>query len=535
MLALPGRQLLSDLEPAPGPSQPIVRTTESTDSIAESMTKEFRYNPSDKTPPKRRMRAVAGAVKSAVTGDADITASPDKVLVADYSFRTGHEDHCEDDSEDGYGPAGWFLKSDMQRQIEENWRLTILSEHTEPSSSQEDDARSLADSSSKFRMEQQNLSALNIVEPGAWMGQNFSRKAAYCPSQEQQDPFEDWGCIGAAESSRVDETSVFPAEQPDNRLRVEGGSPAELDGSPVADVASSSQHPSAMMENPGAQLHSVQAAPVSALTREQSSSPVHLSPIREVDSPSDLLPALPDTSAPVPLQAENEKAPPVSTHGKTESSELSSSEGRAGRFCSIVLYVLAWALPLTFLATAMYSMATARSSKALNEVPQGLFSAESRTVHSENGSGKLTMVWVDGHTVGFDVSAIVSTTLEPNIAGSNSWRFLFDWGADGAELSANAGAAGRLASVMPLPSFGDGFLRNMGFLGLYAAIAWLVNLLFSSVSRCWHTREDGNVFWTRALLRRFDGRRRSGSLSLAAVVSAAVWSAVSTSLLSMST
>nr|GFD53689.1 hypothetical protein [Tanacetum cinerariifolium] len=55
-------------DPVPGPSHQVVRTVGSTDSIAESMIKEFKYDPNDRTPPKRRMKVVAEVVKSAVHG-----------------------------------------------------------------------------------------------------------------------------------------------------------------------------------------------------------------------------------------------------------------------------------------------------------------------------------------------------------------------------------------------------------------------------------------------------------------------------------
>jgi hypothetical protein len=110
-------------------------------------------------------------------------------------------------------------------------------------------------------------------------------------------------------------------------------------------------------------------------------------------------------------------------------------------------------------------------------MPPDLFIAESKTLRSENGSSNLTMAWMNEHAVGFNVTAIVNATLKPSESAPNNWSFLLDWSADGEMLSANAAAVSEKVSAMPLPSLGKGFVRSMGFLGLFAAIFWLVHLL----------------------------------------------------------
>jgi hypothetical protein len=220
----------------------------------------------------------------------------------------------EDSDEEGLddGPAAFFLKSDAQRRFEESRRLTILSEHTEPSSAPGDDVRSQAGSSSKFRLEQPNLSALNIVEPGVWMGQNASRRSVYSPAPESQNPFGDGDGVGEAGPSRIAAGSFFPAELLRSQPRPEGTLPANADGSLVSNTAELCQHPFTTVMNPDSQPHSLLTPPVPAMTRASSSSPVHLSPVQEVDSSRGLLPTSSHASPLVSMQTESEKPPSVS-------------------------------------------------------------------------------------------------------------------------------------------------------------------------------------------------------------------------------
>ncbi|KAF3043028.1 hypothetical protein E8E11_003818 [Didymella keratinophila] len=67
-------RLLPAFNPEPIPKQHIINPRASSESIAESMTKEFKYNPDDKTPPERRMKAVAEAVTSIREGDPSSTS-----------------------------------------------------------------------------------------------------------------------------------------------------------------------------------------------------------------------------------------------------------------------------------------------------------------------------------------------------------------------------------------------------------------------------------------------------------------------------
>jgi hypothetical protein len=253
---------------------------------------------------------------------------------------------------------------------------------------------------------------------------------------------------------------------------------------------------------------------------------VQLSPIREVDSSRGLWPEQSDASPAAPLQTENEKPP--STAASSPGSSFDA--GCVSKWCSIVWNILAWVVPLAFLAGALHSLATTRT---FHEIPPDLFTAESRTIHSEKGSGNLTMAWMNGHAIGFNVPAVLNTTVGAGEAEPKSWTFLFNWRAEGEILSADAGAANGTKSAVPLPSFGQDLLRSMGFFGLFAAVFWLVRSFLSAVSRCWHWREDDDLFWTRTLLHQFDRGRLWAELTLSAVVSAAVWAAASRALLAM--
>lgn len=574
------------------------------------MTKEFKYNPDDKIPPKRRMKAVAEAVAFTVKGDpgpastapcmrmpvalvavpafaldvdqeeaqqklgqaraqADLEKS--ETLKSEGSCATSSASHApevtaeladmeiltanrvtlgtahssvnavygrntlarrnllrtdnaslgDDSSDDDDGPAACFLKSDAQRRFEENKRLTVLSEHTEPSSSGRGD--DVGDSIPGFRIEQPNLTALNIVEPGVWMGQSALRKGPQSTFSEPPSPLED--DVGQAGPSRMAE-SFFLADISKAQPQFEDVSPIESNDLVAPDAVDRSRNPSAVVVSPERQIRPLPATPTPAVVRAGSSIPVHLSPIREVDSSRGLWPEQSDASPAAPLQTKNEKPP--STAASSPGSSFDA--GCVSKWCSIVWNILAWVVPLAFLAGALHSLATTRT---FHEIPPDLFTAESRTIHSEKGSGNLTMAWMNGHAIGFNVPAVLNTTVGAGEAEPKSWTFLFNWRAEGEILSADAGAANGTKSAVPLPSFGQDLLRSMGFFGLFAAVFWLVRSFLSAVSRCWHWREDDGLFWTRTLLHQFDRGRLWAELTLSAVVSAAVWAAASRALLAM--
>lgn len=170
---------------------------------------------------------------------------------------------------------------------------------------------------------------------------------------------------------------------------------------------------------------------------------------------------------PVPIPTENEKP--------------ASSTGYTSKLCAVIWYVLAWAIPSAFLAAALYNMATTRT---YSEMPPDLFTAESKTLHSENGSSNLTIAWISGHAVSFIVSTIVNITLKSSERVPNNWSFLPDWSAAGEGLTANAAVQAEKVSAMPLPSFSESFLRSMGLFGLFAVTWYLVSSLLECVSRC---------------------------------------------------
>lgn len=65
----PAPRLLPAIDQEPIEKQQVINPIASSESIAESITKEFKYDPDDKTPPKRRMKAAAEAVNTMIDGD----------------------------------------------------------------------------------------------------------------------------------------------------------------------------------------------------------------------------------------------------------------------------------------------------------------------------------------------------------------------------------------------------------------------------------------------------------------------------------
>lgn len=404
-------------------------------------------------------------------------------------LRTGETILGDDSPDEDNVPAVCLLNSDAHRRFEENKRLTMLSEYTEPSSSNcGEDADGLIPGLP-------NLTALNMVEPGVWMGQKDLRKGLKSTFSERRGALEDEAREGGPLPMAG---SFFSPDAYKAQPRFEDVSPIEASDLIIPDAVDRSRYPTAIVASPGPQTHPLSSTPTPAVARAGCSSPVHLSPIREVDSSRDSLPEQSDASPPAPLQIESWKPPSTAA----PSAVLSSDAGCVSQWYSIMLTTLAWVFPLDFLAGALYSLATTR---AFDETPPDLLPARSQMIHMENSSGNLTMAWMTGHAVVFNVSVIVNATLDASETQPKSWSFLFDWTADGEVLSAAVSTVCRTVSAMPLPSFKQEFLRSMGFLGLFAAVFWLVRSFLNVVSRCWHWREDGNLFWTRTLLQQFDG------------------------------
>ncbi|KAF3044609.1 hypothetical protein E8E12_002992 [Didymella heteroderae] len=355
-LSLLSQRFLTGLNLEAVSNQHVVGHTASGDSIAESMTKAFKYDPEDKTPSKRRMKA-----------------------------------------------------------------------HTEPSSNGRGD--DVAGSPSGFRIEQPNCSALNVVEPGIWMGQNNLRKGTHSTFSEPPSPLEDG--LGEAGSSRAAEF-FFSSDASMTQPPPGDISPVESNGFSLPDAADLEQYPSAISTSPEPLPYPLPAPPPTAATSAWSSRIVHLSPIQEVDSSRDLEAGSPDASPPAPMQTESEKPPPVTPSAASFSSVSSSAAGCVSKCYSITWYILAWAVPFAFLSAALYSLATTRTFK---EMPPGVFTAESKTFRSENGNGNLTVAWMKGHAVELNMSLILNTTLDAGATGSKNLSFLFEWRADGEIIS----------------------------------------------------------------------------------------------------
>lgn len=578
----------------------------SSESVAESMIREFKYDPEDKTPPKRRMKAAAGAIASMVEGNpgpsstapgkrktvTDVAVSTleldidqqeaqqevdqaraqasvekgetfkyqgpptsptphaqdstamlvdtEKILATD-RVTLGAADHDvdevygrnilvrrnllrteeamsgDDSQNDDYGSAACFLESDAQRRFEENKRLTVRSEHTEPSLSGHEDDVDESTPELQIEVPQPSHTSLNTLEPGVWIGQTNLQTRLQSTFSEAPTSSED--DAGGAEPSRMI-GSVFGANMAENQSQLKGARPLASNEYGKPDAVDRSAHLSTTTLNLRTQFHPLSALTTHDLVTVWSHILAHLSPIREVDSTRDRLAEQSTASLPAPLQTESGKPPSTAA----SSSVLSSDTGCVSTWCSIVWNILVWAVPLAFLAGALHSLATTR---ALREMPLDLFTAQSKTMYSEDGSANMTMACMNGHAVGFNVSVVPGTTLGAGETEPKSWNFLYDWRADGEILSANVGVVRDIVSVMALPSFGQAVLQSMGFLGLFAAIFWLVKCFLSAVSRCWHWREDGNLFWTRTLLRHFDGGRLAAELILSGIVSAVIWATAS--------
>lgn len=193
------------------------------------------------------------------------------------------------------------------------------------------------------------------------------------------------------------------------------------------------------------------------------------------------------------------------------------------RIGGILLVVLTLS---TFLAIALVTMGKTHTYPA---VPSDIFTLSSKTITSQDGSSNLTMSWLNGQAVGFQVNPVYNITLDPDEPKPDALKFTFDWSIDTIGMSADERAK-KTVSSMPIPSLWQLFVGNVAFVGLSMALGLALERSLWWISDRWHLREDANVYWSRHLLRWFD-RTKPAILISALVGSALAWAAISRALL----
>jgi hypothetical protein len=184
---------------------------------------------------------------------------------------------------------------------------------------------------------------------------------------------------------------------------------------------------------------------------------------------------------------------------------------------------------LSFLATALVTMGKTHTYRA---VPSDIFTLSSKTITSQDGSSNLTMSWLNGRTVGFQVNPVYNITLAPDEPEPDALKFTFDWSVDTLGLTLEEREKNTVSSML-IPSFWQRFVEQVAFVGVFAGLCFGLQRVFDFISDRWHVREDGNVYWSLPLLRWFDKVSSPVILVLGLGSSALIWAGVTRALLLM--
>ena len=229
-----------------------------------------------------------------------------------------------------------------------------------------------------------------------------------------------------------------------------------------------------------------------------------------------------DPSPPEPAQSrfeEQEKAPSTS----------SSRSCWTMNWKRLGLRLLPVSIFLSFLAAALVTMAKTHTYCA---VPSDIFTLSSKTIISLDGSSNLTMSWLNGRAVGFQVNPVYNITLAPDEPKPDALRFTFDWSVDTAGLTPEERKKDTVSSML-IPSFWQKFVEHVAFVGVFAGFCFALQRVFDFISDRWHVKEDGDVYWPCPLLRWFDEVSNPAIIVLGLAGSALLWAGVTRALLLM--
>ena len=197
-----------------------------------------------------------------------------------------------------------------------------------------------------------------------------------------------------------------------------------------------------------------------------------------------------------------------------------------GRIISIITAVL---ISLGFIVGSNWRLA---ATQTFNVASSSLRTSVN-TITSDDGSSNLTISWVNGRAVGFNATYSLNTTLPSATeeAAPDFYAISLHWSQSVGFLDTEDD--GQHVKAVPIPSFGEAFVDSAALLGLFSIIYLLFQFLLGWASRCWHIREETGIFLTSEWLRYFDKVRNRIAFVLSAVVTALVWAFVTRELMSI--
>jgi hypothetical protein len=195
----------------------------------------------------------------------------------------------------------------------------------------------------------------------------------------------------------------------------------------------------------------------------------------------------------------------------------------------IIATIIAVSISLGFIASSNWRLA---ATQTFNVASSSLRTSVD-TITSDDGSSNLTISWVNGRAVGFNATYSLNTTLPSAAeeAAPDFYAISLYWSQSVGYLDTEDD--GEHLKAVPIPSFGEAFVHSGALLGLFSIVYLLLHFLLSWASRCWHTREETGIFLTSEWLRYFDKLRDRIAFVVSAVVTALVWACVTRKLLSI--
>jgi hypothetical protein len=193
----------------------------------------------------------------------------------------------------------------------------------------------------------------------------------------------------------------------------------------------------------------------------------------------------------------------------------------------IIAIIIAVSISLGFIVGSNWRLA---ATQTFNVASSSLRTSVD-TITSDDGSSNLTISWVNGRAVGFNATYSLNTTL-PSAAGEAAPDFYaisLHWSQSVGYLDTED--EGEHVKAVPILSFGEAFVHSAALLSLFSITYLILCCLLRWVSRCWHDREETGVYLTSEWLRYFNKLRDWIAFVVSAVVTALVWACITRKLL----
>lgn len=531
--------------PSSTPSSRSMSSNRQGGPVAESMIRDFRYNPRDKTPPKRKLAVFAEAIKDAIAEG--VVPPPRSASCPQIPSESGSRQR---------------LPQDLSPRLH-TARLALIKEMSGPgSSSVQGPAKKGGRSTEYSRSAPATPEPHSASQPASVLADAQASKAALDAALERDRRIDDdeTASIRKLPYAKVKDIDPLMVESRLDRadlearlknlgsayrrlsLVVDHADYADLEGGDSKSIVKtpSRNEPRGQSAQEPKSLRTARSAPqmapnpeggaigflpsIPSIQNKGTASAAFFQSLAE--------PSMTATETSIKLAKQltlgSIPAPPPSDPATTQEKSTMSSSSRCWkpkwRFIAIIITIM---VSFGIIACSLSNLA---GTPTYTSTPNTLI-PWSKTITSEDGSSNLTISWDNGRAVSFNATYLLNATLTASTGepAPDAYSFLLRWGQEGVEFGPDE--EGHTVRTIPVPSFKEQFGQSITLLCVTGLLYLGTKRLLGWVSRRWHARENEGVFWTSKWLKRFDKGRTGVAYVVAAVFGALIWAALTNALL----